>query len=77
VEWEQGQFLRFKANENYFKGAPNIDEIVYVLFANTDTLFQALQNGEVDAVAELRDVHIPTSWKAWLSSSSTAFRAGA
>ncbi len=53
VNWEQGQFLRFKANPNYFKGAPQIDEIVYVLFANTDTLFQALQNGEVDAVAEL------------------------
>ncbi|MDW7667624.1 MAG: ABC transporter substrate-binding protein [Bacillota bacterium] len=53
VNWEQGQFLRFKANPNYFKGAPQIDEIVYVLFANTDTLFQALQNGEIDAVAEL------------------------
>jgi len=50
VEWEPGQFIKFKANEDYFASAPQIDEIVYVFFANDDTLTQALTVGEVDAV---------------------------
>lgn len=49
VEWKQGEFLRFKANPDYYLGAPHIDEIIYVVFANTDTLMQALIAGEIDA----------------------------
>lgn len=49
VEWKQGEYIRLKKNENYFQGPSNIDEIVYVIFANTDTLMQALQAGEIDA----------------------------
>lgn len=51
AEWKKGEYLRFKVNKDYFRGSAQIDEIVYVLFANTDTLMQALQTGEVDAVA--------------------------
>jgi len=53
VEWKKGQFLKFEANKNCFKGAPHIDELVYVVFANTDTLTQALIKGEIDAVGSV------------------------
>lgn len=52
-EWEKGGFLRFEANKDYFAGSPNLDEIVYVVFANQDTLMQALITGEVDAITSI------------------------
>jgi len=58
VEWEQGQFLRFEANDNYFMGAPHVDELVYVVFANTDTLMSALTTGEIDAVTSVANNQI-------------------
>ncbi|OPL09508.1 MAG: hypothetical protein AVO33_06855 [delta proteobacterium ML8_F1] len=60
VEWEPGQFIKFKANEDYFASAPQIDEIVYVFFANDDTLTQALTVGEVDAVTAVATTQIDT-----------------
>jgi len=58
VEWEQGQFLKFEANEDYFMGAPHVDELVYVIFANTDTLMSALTTGEIDAVTSVANNQI-------------------
>ncbi|MBN2117039.1 MAG: ABC transporter substrate-binding protein, partial [Anaerolineales bacterium] len=34
--------------DDYFKGAPHIDSIIYVLFENQDTMFQAFRNGDID-----------------------------
>ena len=53
VKWKRSEFLRFKANPEYHLGAPHIDEIVYVIYANIDTLMQALISGEVDAVTSV------------------------
>lgn len=58
IEWKQGEFLRFEANKDYFGGTPQIDEIVYVVFANTDTLMQALTTGEVDAITTIANNQI-------------------
>jgi peptide/nickel transport system substrate-binding protein len=58
VEWEDGQFLKFEVNENYFKGAPHIDGIVYVVFANVDTLMLALIKGEVDATTSVSSTQV-------------------
>ncbi len=60
VAWEPGQFIKFQANDAYFEGAPQIDEIVYVFFANDDTLTQALMVGEVDAVTTVATTQIDT-----------------
>lgn len=48
VEWEKGQFFRMEANEDYWAGAPKIDEVVYRVFNNEDALVQALKAGEID-----------------------------
>jgi peptide/nickel transport system substrate-binding protein len=50
VEWKEGQSVRLEANPDYFRGAAHIDEIVFQLYDNADTMVQALKNGEVDYI---------------------------
>jgi peptide/nickel transport system substrate-binding protein len=50
VEWKEGQSVRLEANPDYFRGAPHIDEIIFQLYDNADTMVQALKNGEVDYI---------------------------
>ena len=50
VEWKEGQFARLKANPDYFRGSPKIDEIIFQFYDNADTMVQALKNGEVDYI---------------------------
>ena len=47
-EHKKGQFIRLEANESYYKGAPHIDELVFRVFQNQDSLAQALRRGEID-----------------------------
>jgi peptide/nickel transport system substrate-binding protein len=53
VEHRKGQYLRMAANPKYFKGAPKIDEIIFVTFANAPTMAEALKLGEVDIIVEV------------------------
>ena len=53
VEYKQKQYLKMKANDNYFRGRPLIDEVVWVFYANNDTMAQALRLGEIDAASNL------------------------
>ncbi len=48
IERQVGQFIRLKANENYFAGKPAVDEIVFKIYKNGDALGQALKKGEID-----------------------------
>jgi peptide/nickel transport system substrate-binding protein len=48
VERQVGQFIRFKANENYWRGKPKVDEVVFRIYGNPDALGQALIKGEID-----------------------------
>ena len=43
-----GQFIRFKANPNYWAGAPKIKELVFRIFQSEDTMVAALKKGEID-----------------------------
>lgn len=47
AERKEGEFLRLTANPDYFLGKPAIDELVFVLYANNDTMVQALKTGEL------------------------------
>jgi peptide/nickel transport system substrate-binding protein len=53
TEHKKGQFLRFEANKNYYKGAPKVDELVFRVFQNKDSLAQALRRGEIDFADDL------------------------
>jgi peptide/nickel transport system substrate-binding protein len=50
MEWRKGQFVRLEANPDYFRGAPQIDEVIFQFYDNPDTMVQALQRGEVDHI---------------------------
>ncbi len=53
VEYHKGDYLRMKANTDYFKGAPSVDEIIFVNYANAVTMVEALKMGEVDIIAQV------------------------
>ena len=47
-EWESGSFARFVANENYWLGAPNIDEIFVRFVPDDASQIAALKAGDGD-----------------------------
>ena len=49
VEYVPGSYVKFKRNEYYFKGKPEIENVVFRIIENSDTAILALQSGEVDA----------------------------
>jgi peptide/nickel transport system substrate-binding protein len=48
VEWRRGDFWRLEANDDYWGGAPKIDEFVFRVFQNEDAMIEALKQGEID-----------------------------
>lgn len=48
VEYQVQQYVKLAANKNYFRGAPQIDEITYRYMPSDATRDLALQSGEVD-----------------------------
>ncbi len=53
-----GSTYRFEANEDYWKGAPHIDEVVMRVFKNDDAASQALVKGEVDLVYNINALQV-------------------
>lgn len=52
-EHRKGQFLRLEANPHYWRGRPKVDEVVFRVFQNDDSLAQALRRGEIDFADDL------------------------
>ena len=48
-QFEKGQFIRFKANPDYWGGKPAVDTVVIRKFNNPDAMVAALKTGELDA----------------------------
>jgi peptide/nickel transport system substrate-binding protein len=48
-----GSTIRFEANEDYWGGAPNVDEVVFRIFKAEDPAIQALRKGEIDFVNDI------------------------
>jgi len=48
VEYKPGEYLRFVANENYWRGKPHIDEIIAKIGLTTDAAFLELKAGKLD-----------------------------
>jgi len=59
LEWRKGEFLRLKANRAYALEKPKVDEVVFILFANNDTLAQALKTGEISAAVNINPMQLP------------------
>ena len=48
VEWQKGKFVRLAANKDYWGGAPKVDEVIFQLYTNPDTMSQDLKLGTID-----------------------------
>ncbi len=55
--------IRFEANQGYFKGPPNIDQLEINIYSNMDALVMALKRGDIDTwwdySGEFPVTHIP------------------
>lgn len=51
VDYSSERGYRFEANEDYFAGAPLVDELVMPVIEDPTAAFTALRSGEVDTVA--------------------------
>jgi len=47
VEWKKDQQVTFARNENYYRGAPNLDNYIIKIIKSTE-IFNQLKTGEVD-----------------------------
>jgi peptide/nickel transport system substrate-binding protein len=52
VEYVEGQSYRFEANPDYFRGAPAVEELVVIVFADDAGAQAAIRTGEVDVIFE-------------------------
>lgn len=53
TDFKEAQFTKMKANKNFWRGAPKIDELHFIYFRNSDAAVTALKNGEIDLVNRL------------------------
>lgn len=51
IEHRKGEYTRMAVNENYFKGRPALDEVIFIIYANTDLMIEALRQGELDIIS--------------------------
>lgn len=49
-EYRANEFIKLKANKNYWRGAPKYDELHFVYYKTVDAAVQALDRGELDLV---------------------------
>ncbi|PXY29358.1 peptide ABC transporter substrate-binding protein [Prauserella coralliicola] len=52
-EYRPNEIVTLRANPDYWRGAPRIDELQFVKFENADAAVAALKNGEIDFVNRL------------------------
>ncbi len=49
VEWKKERFLRMEAYDDFYLGKPTVDELIFVVYQNGDTMVQDLKSGNLDA----------------------------
>ena len=51
LDWVKGEYLLLEANEDYWRGAPHLERVVWQEYATGEDVVQALLAGEIDATA--------------------------
>ena len=51
--YQEGQSTTLKANDNFWRGRPEVDTLQFVKYENSDAAVQGLRKGDVDVVAGL------------------------
>ncbi|MBO0841074.1 MAG: peptide ABC transporter substrate-binding protein, partial [Sciscionella sp.] len=52
-QYKEGQYVRLKANPNFWRGKPKFDEVQLITYTDTAAAVQALKSGDVDLVSGL------------------------
>jgi peptide/nickel transport system substrate-binding protein len=60
VEWSKGKYIRLEANEDYWGGAPKVDELIFENYKSADTMTADLKQGTIDAAVELPQAQYPS-----------------
>ncbi|NOZ83523.1 MAG: peptide-binding protein [Epsilonproteobacteria bacterium] len=50
TKWKSGQSILLTKNNNYFRGAPRIDHLLYKIIPDSATAFLQLETGKIDAM---------------------------
>jgi peptide/nickel transport system substrate-binding protein len=53
TEWQKGKFIRLVANKDYWGGAPKVNEVIFELYTNADTMTQDLKLGTIEGAIDL------------------------
>ncbi|HEW92005.1 MAG TPA: glutathione ABC transporter substrate-binding protein [Thermotogaceae bacterium] len=59
VEWIKGDHIKLAANENYWKGKPKIDEIVFKIVPEDETRVLMLESGDAEVIERVPPIHVP------------------
>lgn len=51
VEYNEGESTVLVANQEYFDGAPSIENLIFKVISNSDTAIEAMKNSEIDGLA--------------------------
>ncbi|AHH97681.1 ABC transporter substrate-binding protein [Kutzneria albida] len=60
VDYKQDQYVKLKANPNFWRGKATVDEVDFYHYDNTDAAAQALIKGDVDLVSKLTAAQFDT-----------------
>ena len=62
-EWKHGQSIQLVANENYWRGKPGVEGILFPFNKDSETAFQLYQTGELDIMGSQQNpipaAHLP------------------
>jgi peptide/nickel transport system substrate-binding protein len=53
TDYQRNESITLEANEDYWRGAPGFDRLVYRFYKDQDAVVEALRKGEVDVVNDL------------------------
>jgi peptide/nickel transport system substrate-binding protein len=53
VEWKRGAYVRAVANKDYWRGAPKVDEVIWSLYKNADTMAADLKSGNLEVAWDI------------------------
>ena len=56
AEYKAGQYVKFSANKNYFKGAPKIETVYFQIVGDKNSAMLALKTGQINALVLSNDV---------------------
>ena len=58
-EWKSGSYLKLTRNPEYWGEEPAVDEIVFVVYQNAETMVTDLQTGSIDAAQGILPAQFP------------------